>query len=125
MFTNELVYVGELIEDDNEGLTNALGLELLESICACMTRILFDLVIRENLFRLGSLVKKIIRKNEKSFQDTKKKLKGDLEDMDYEMSYARVKDKDYWVFNDDKDEDPETLSHYHNDEFHYDSSSEE
>ncbi|KAF3433509.1 hypothetical protein FNV43_RR24611 [Rhamnella rubrinervis] len=60
-----------------------------------------------------------------SLQDTKKKLKGDLEDMDFETSNARVKDKDDWVSNDNEDEDPETLPYYHSDEFHDDSSNEE
>ncbi|KAF3456488.1 hypothetical protein FNV43_RR01139 [Rhamnella rubrinervis] len=53
-----------------------------------------------------------------------KELKGDPEDMDFEMSYARVNDKNYRDSNVDEDEDPETPPHYHIDEFHSDSSSE-
>ncbi|KAF3451237.1 hypothetical protein FNV43_RR07332 [Rhamnella rubrinervis] len=93
-----LVYVGGLIKDYNEGLTNLFG-ELLASVCACMARILgvcfailemcCHLRKEENLLRLG----------------TKKKLKRDQKDMDYEMSYVRVKDKDDRVSDDDEDED--------------------
>ncbi|KAF3454149.1 hypothetical protein FNV43_RR04596 [Rhamnella rubrinervis] len=55
---------------------------------------------------------------------TKKRLKGDPEDMDFEMSYTKVKDKDYHISDDAEDEDPKTPPHYHSDEFH-DSPSEE
>ncbi|KAF3433577.1 hypothetical protein FNV43_RR24679 [Rhamnella rubrinervis] len=58
-------------------------------------------------------------------QSTKKRLIGDPEDMDFEMSYARVNEKDYQDFDVDEDEDHETPPHYHSDEFHDDSSSEE
>ncbi|KAF3433626.1 hypothetical protein FNV43_RR24729 [Rhamnella rubrinervis] len=58
-------------------------------------------------------------------QGTKKKIKGDLEEMDFEMSYAKVKDKDYHVSNDDEDDNPQTLPHYHSNEFHDDSSNKE
>ncbi|KAF3440770.1 hypothetical protein FNV43_RR19056 [Rhamnella rubrinervis] len=41
-------------------------------------------------------------------QSTKRRLKGDSENMDFEMSYARVNDKDYRDSDDDEDEDPKT-----------------
>ncbi|KAF3440763.1 hypothetical protein FNV43_RR19049 [Rhamnella rubrinervis] len=37
-------------------------------------------------------------------QNTKKKLKGDPEDMNLEMSYGRVSNKNYWDSDDDEDE---------------------
>ncbi|KAF3445980.1 hypothetical protein FNV43_RR11158 [Rhamnella rubrinervis] len=58
-----------------------------------------------------------------SLRNTKKKLKEDPEDIDFEMSYVRLKDKDYQVS--DEDEDTKTPPHYHSEEFHGDSSSEE
>ncbi|KAF3432614.1 hypothetical protein FNV43_RR27354 [Rhamnella rubrinervis] len=58
-------------------------------------------------------------------QSTKTKLKGDPEDMDFEMNYARVNEKAYQDSDDDEDEVPKTAPHYHSDEFYEDSSSEE
>ncbi|KAF3432570.1 hypothetical protein FNV43_RR27310 [Rhamnella rubrinervis] len=58
-------------------------------------------------------------------ESTKKKLKGDPDDMDFEMNYARVNEKDYQDSNDDEDEEPKTPPHYHSDEFYEDSLSEE
>ncbi|KAF3445991.1 hypothetical protein FNV43_RR11169 [Rhamnella rubrinervis] len=59
------------------------------------------------------------------YEATKKKLKGDSEDMDFKMSYASMNEKDYQDFDDDEDEDPKTPPHYHSDEFYEDSLSEE
>ncbi|KAF3445914.1 hypothetical protein FNV43_RR11091 [Rhamnella rubrinervis] len=56
---------------------------------------------------------------------TKKRLKEDPEDMNYQMSYTRVKDEVDRVYDDNEDEDLETPPHYHSDEFYGDSSSEE
>ncbi|KAF3445899.1 hypothetical protein FNV43_RR11076 [Rhamnella rubrinervis] len=58
-------------------------------------------------------------------QSIKKKLKGDLEDMNFEMSYVRVNKKDYQDSNNNEDEDPETPPHYHSDEFYDGSLNEE
>ncbi|KAF3432482.1 hypothetical protein FNV43_RR27222 [Rhamnella rubrinervis] len=150
---NELVYVEGLIEDYNEDLTNALWLELLALVYTYMARmqvVPFTPLTHICLFMDDHIVlsdseevdqedesEDNKRKWDAAFDamldeeqqvlvwDTKKKLKGDLEDMDFEMSYARVNKKDYQDFDDNKDEDPKTLPHYHSDEFYEDSSSEE
>ncbi|KAF3451287.1 hypothetical protein FNV43_RR07382 [Rhamnella rubrinervis] len=53
-----LVYVGGLIKDYNEGLTNALWPELLASVCACMARMNVDLKnLRGGVRLLGKIVR--------------------------------------------------------------------
>ncbi|KAF3445831.1 hypothetical protein FNV43_RR11008 [Rhamnella rubrinervis] len=59
------------------------------------------------------------------FQGTKNRLTEYPEDMNYKMSYTKVKDEADRVSDDNEDKDPETPSHYHSDEFYRDSSSEE
>ncbi|KAF3455700.1 hypothetical protein FNV43_RR00342 [Rhamnella rubrinervis] len=119
-------------------LIDALPFEKGESLLAWFTNEEDYKKEREEMLKYDEVVRRKIMKEleEEDFdplwcslfdtklQSTKKRLKGDPEDMDFEMSYARVNDKNYRDSNVDEDEDPETPPHYHIDEFHSDSSSE-